>query len=108
MGSEFEEHRVPFSVRSVTIKTGCPSKVLMCLFKRGIQFVVHGAGVLSKIGKSGDNPYPPLNLLADFAGGGLMCTLGIVLALFERTRSGQGQVIDANMVSINWVVGWGW
>ncbi|ERE81449.1 alpha-methylacyl-CoA racemase isoform X1 [Cricetulus griseus] len=56
------------------------------------------SGVLSKIGKSGDNPYPPLNLLADFAGGGLMCTLGIVLALFERTRSGQGQVIDANMV----------
>ncbi|XP_036062595.1 alpha-methylacyl-CoA racemase [Onychomys torridus] len=56
------------------------------------------SGVLSKIGRSGENPYPPLNLLADFGGGGLMCTLGIVLALFERTRSGQGQVIDANMV----------
>lgn len=81
------------------IKIGYPLKMLMCLFKRGIRFVVHGAGVLSKIGQSGKNPYPPLNLLADFGGGGLMCTLGIVLALLERTRSGQGQVIDANMVS---------
>ncbi|KAG3266787.1 alpha-methylacyl-CoA racemase [Ictidomys tridecemlineatus] len=56
------------------------------------------SGVLSKIGRSGDNPYAPLNLLADFGGGGLMCTLGILMALFERTRSGKGQVIDANMV----------
>ncbi|XP_003407989.1 alpha-methylacyl-CoA racemase isoform X1 [Loxodonta africana] len=56
------------------------------------------SGVLSKIGRSGENPYAPLNLLADFGGGGLMCTLGIVMALFERTRSGRGQVIDASMV----------
>lgn len=56
------------------------------------------SGILSKIGRSGENPCPPLNLLADFGGGGLMCALGILLALFERTRSGQGQVIDANMV----------
>ncbi|XP_012495982.1 PREDICTED: alpha-methylacyl-CoA racemase isoform X1 [Propithecus coquereli] len=56
------------------------------------------SGVLSKIGRSGENPYPPLNLLADFGGGGLMCALGIMMALFERTRSGKGQVIDANMV----------
>ncbi|XP_076973045.1 alpha-methylacyl-CoA racemase [Tamandua tetradactyla] len=56
------------------------------------------SGVLSKIGRSGENPYAPLNLLADFAGGSLMCTLGIIMALFERTRSGRGQVIDANMV----------
>ncbi|XP_066100366.1 alpha-methylacyl-CoA racemase isoform X1 [Saccopteryx bilineata] len=56
------------------------------------------SGVLSKIGPSGMNPYPPLNLLADFGGGGLMCALGIMIALFERTRSGKGQVIDANMV----------
>ncbi|XP_062942676.1 alpha-methylacyl-CoA racemase isoform X1 [Cynocephalus volans] len=56
------------------------------------------SGVLSKIGRSGENPYAPLNLLADFGGGGLMCALGIVMALFERTRSGKGQVIDANMV----------
>ncbi|KAM6156826.1 alpha-methylacyl-CoA racemase [Erethizon dorsatum] len=56
------------------------------------------SGVLSKLGRSGENPYAPLNLLADFGGGGLMCTLGIVMALVERTRSGKGQVIDANMV----------
>ncbi|XP_004447823.1 alpha-methylacyl-CoA racemase [Dasypus novemcinctus] len=56
------------------------------------------SGVLSRLGRSGENPQAPLNLLADFAGGGLMCALGIMMALFERTRSGQGQVIDANMV----------
>ncbi|XP_036984880.1 alpha-methylacyl-CoA racemase [Artibeus jamaicensis] len=56
------------------------------------------SGVLSKLGRSGENPYAPLNLLADFGGGGLMCALGIVMALFERTRSGKGQVIDASMV----------
>ncbi|KAM4875156.1 alpha-methylacyl-CoA racemase [Thomomys bottae] len=56
------------------------------------------SGVLSRIGRSGENPYAPLNLLADFGGGGLMCALGIMLALFERTHSGKGQVIDANMV----------
>ncbi|XP_057565394.1 alpha-methylacyl-CoA racemase [Hippopotamus amphibius kiboko] len=56
------------------------------------------SGVLSRIGPSGENPYAPLNLVADFGGGGLMCALGIMMALFERTRSGKGQVIDANMV----------
>ncbi|XP_048224103.1 alpha-methylacyl-CoA racemase [Perognathus longimembris pacificus] len=56
------------------------------------------SGVLSKLGRSGENPYAPLNLLADFGGGGLMCALGIMMALFERTQSGKGQVIDANMV----------
>ncbi|XP_004678138.1 PREDICTED: alpha-methylacyl-CoA racemase [Condylura cristata] len=56
------------------------------------------SGVLSKLGRSDENPYAPLNLLADFAGGGLMCALGIVLALYERACSGKGQIIDANMV----------
>ncbi|XP_067929441.1 alpha-methylacyl-CoA racemase-like [Watersipora subatra] len=55
-------------------------------------------GILSRLGRKGSNPTPPINLLGDFAGGGLMCALGIMLALFERTRSGKGQVIDANMV----------
>uniref|UniRef100_A0A4W2CCY5 Solute carrier family 45 member 2 n=1 Tax=Bos indicus x Bos taurus TaxID=30522 RepID=A0A4W2CCY5_BOBOX len=55
------------------------------------------SGVLSRIGRSGENPYAPLNLLADFGGGGLMCAMGIIMALFERTRSGKGQVIDASM-----------
>ncbi|XP_028916636.1 alpha-methylacyl-CoA racemase [Ornithorhynchus anatinus] len=56
------------------------------------------SGVLSKMGRSDENPYAPLNLVADFGGGGLMCALGIVMALYERTKSGKGQVIDANMV----------
>ncbi|XP_039104209.1 alpha-methylacyl-CoA racemase isoform X2 [Hyaena hyaena] len=55
-------------------------------------------GVLSKIGRSGENPYAPLNLLGDFGGGSLICTLGILMALYQRTRSGKGQVIDASMV----------
>ncbi|KAF7327904.1 Acyl-CoA dehydrogenase [Mycena kentingensis (nom. inval.)] len=56
------------------------------------------SGVLSLLpGK--DKPAPPINILADFAGGGLSCALGILLALIERGRTGQGQVVDANMVS---------
>lgn len=55
--------------------------------------------MLSQLGRKHENPYPPINLLADFAGGGLMCALGIAMALYERTNSGQGQVIDANMVN---------
>jgi len=50
------------------------------------------------LGRKDGPPTPPINLLADFAGGGVMCALGIVLALLERTKSGAGQVIDANMV----------
>ncbi|XP_030625067.1 alpha-methylacyl-CoA racemase [Chanos chanos] len=56
------------------------------------------SGLLSMLGRSQEKPYAPLNLVADFAGGGLMCAFGIVLALLERTRSGKGQVIDASMV----------
>ena len=50
------------------------------------------------LGRQHEKPYPPINLLADFAGGGLTCALGIMLALYERTVSGKGQVIDSNMV----------
>lgn len=56
------------------------------------------SGLLSRLGRSGEKPYAPLNLLADFAGGGLTCALGVVLALLERTKSGKGQIIDASMV----------
>ena len=55
-------------------------------------------GVLSSLGRKHEKPYAPINLLADFAGGGLMCAMGIAMALFERTKSGQGQIIDASMV----------
>ncbi|XP_031951570.1 alpha-methylacyl-CoA racemase isoform X1 [Corvus moneduloides] len=56
------------------------------------------SGVLSKLGRKNENPYAPVNLLADFAGGGVVCAMGVVIALFERARSGKGQVIDASMV----------
>lgn len=49
-----------------------------------------------------EKPSFPLNIVADFAGGGMMCALGIVLALFERaTKSGKGQVVDVDMVGGN-------
>ncbi|XP_064093870.1 alpha-methylacyl-CoA racemase-like [Macrobrachium nipponense] len=56
------------------------------------------SGLLSMLGRKEGKPTPPINLLADFAGGGLMCAFGIALALLERSNSGLGQVIDANMV----------
>lgn len=56
------------------------------------------SGVLSFLGRAKEKPTPPVNLLADFAGGGLICAFGIVLALFERSKSGKGQVIDCSMV----------
>ena len=56
------------------------------------------AGVLSQIGNGQDPPLPPLNLVADFGGGGLMAAFGILCALFERERSGRGQYIDAAMI----------
>lgn len=55
------------------------------------------AGVLSAL-QHGSRPHHPVNLLGDFAGGGLICALGICMALLERVNSGKGQVIDANMV----------
>ena len=56
------------------------------------------SGVLSMLGRANEVPTPPINILADFAGGGLMCAWGIVLALLEREKSGKGQVIDCSMV----------
>lgn len=56
------------------------------------------SGVLAHLGRKDGPPYPPANLFADFAAGGLMCAFGIMLALFERSQSGQGQVVENNMV----------
>jgi alpha-methylacyl-CoA racemase len=56
------------------------------------------AGALAHIGRSGQPPALPLNLVADFGGGGLFLAFGMVCALLERERSGQGQVVDAAMV----------
>lgn len=44
--------------------------------------------------------FPPLNILADFAGGGMMCAMGVLLALIARGTSGKGQLVNADMVSI--------
>jgi len=55
-------------------------------------------GALSAIGYRDRPPVPPLNLVADFGGGSMFVLLGIVCALYERERSGLGQVIDAAMV----------
>jgi alpha-methylacyl-CoA racemase len=56
------------------------------------------AGVLYHLGPEGHPPNPPINLLADFGGGGSLVVMGILAALVERGRSGQGQVVDAAMV----------
>lgn len=73
------------------------------------------SGVLPMLGRKGDKPYFPANLLgericehsettltclytADFAGGGMMAVLGILAALIERTKSGKGQIVEIDMV----------
>ncbi|EDW02784.1 alpha-methylacyl-CoA racemase [Drosophila grimshawi] len=56
------------------------------------------SGVLSMLGREHEKPTAPINILADFAGGSVMCALGICVALLERYKSGRGQVIDASMV----------
>jgi alpha-methylacyl-CoA racemase len=76
------------------------------------------AGVLWHLGPEGHAPVPPINLLADFGGGGSLVVTGILAALIERGRSGEGQIVDAAMIdgsaqlmSIFWGIdsigGWG-
>ena len=55
------------------------------------------SGALHAIGGKGDKPVPPLNLVGDFGGGGMLLAFGIAAALYETAKSGQGQVIDAAM-----------
>ena len=55
------------------------------------------SGVLGMIGREGEKPIPPVNLVGDFGGGGMLLALGICAALVEVARSGEGQVIDAAM-----------
>ncbi len=56
------------------------------------------AGALEPMGRAGEKPVPPLNLVGDYGGGGMFLALGMVAALLESTRSGQGQVVDVAMV----------
>lgn len=55
-------------------------------------------GALDAIGRAGELPVPPQNLVGDFGGGSMYCAFGILAALYERERSGRGQVVDAAIV----------
>lgn len=55
-------------------------------------------GVLHAIGRAGGAPVPPLNLVGDFGGGGMLLAFGIACGLVEARKSGKGQVVDAAMV----------
>jgi alpha-methylacyl-CoA racemase len=55
-------------------------------------------GALHAIGRKGESPVPPLNLIGDFGGGALYLALGVVAGLLEAQKSGKGQVVDAAMV----------
>jgi alpha-methylacyl-CoA racemase len=56
------------------------------------------SGALHAIGRAGERPVPPLNLVGDFGGGGMFLAFGVMCAVFEARRSGVGQVVDASMV----------
>ena len=56
------------------------------------------SGALHSIGRKGDAPVPPLNLVGDFGGGALYLALGVVAGLLEAQKSGKGQIVDAAMV----------
>lgn len=63
-------------------------------------------GVLHAIGNMGEAPVPPLNLVGDMGGGGMLLALGIVAALLEAQKSGQGQVVDAAMTDGSALLMW--
>ncbi len=56
------------------------------------------AGVLGAFGRSGQAPVPPLNLVGDFGGGGMLLAFGVCCALLHAQKTGEGQVVDAAMV----------
>lgn len=55
------------------------------------------AGILNAIGRKGEKPVPPLNLVGDFGGGGMLLAFGVTTGLLQAGRSGKGQVVDAAM-----------
>jgi alpha-methylacyl-CoA racemase len=55
-------------------------------------------GALHALGRRGERPQPPLNLVADFGGGSMLLVIGVLSALLERNQSGRGQVVDSAMV----------
>lgn len=56
------------------------------------------SGALHAIGRNGERPVPPLNLVGDFGGGGMYLAFGLVCAILEARQSGKGQVVDVSMV----------
>lgn len=66
---------------------------------------ISSTGLLHAVGRAGDRPVPPLNLVGDFGGGSMFLVVGVLAALVERQRSGKGQVIDAAMVDGATVLG---
>jgi alpha-methylacyl-CoA racemase len=56
------------------------------------------SGVLECVGRAGDKPTPPVNLIGDFGGGGMLLAFGMLAAILHSQKSGQGQVIDCAMV----------
>ena len=56
------------------------------------------SGALWPIGRSGERPVPPINLVGDFGGGGMLLAFGVLAGVFEARRSGEGQVVDAAML----------
>ncbi len=56
------------------------------------------SGALHAIGRQDQKPVPPLNLVGDFGGGGMLLAFGMVCALFEARQSGRGQLVDAAMI----------
>ena len=56
------------------------------------------SGALHAMGRAGDKPVPPTNLVGDFGGGGMFLAFGVVSAILEASRSGKGQVVDTSMV----------
>ena len=56
------------------------------------------SGALHAIGRAGERPVPPLNLVGDFGGGAMFLAFGVLSAVFEAKRSGTGQVVDVSMV----------
>jgi len=55
-------------------------------------------GALHCMGRAGERPAPPLNLVGDFGGGGMLLAFGMACALFEREKSGKGQVVDGAII----------
>jgi alpha-methylacyl-CoA racemase len=56
------------------------------------------AGALEPMGRAGERPYPPLNLVGDFGGGGMLLAFGMLAAILHARATGEGQVVDAAMV----------